>query len=284
MRTCFSDWMHWMIGLGVLGLIDFQGALAQEYEPLRRDDGSTWSTEEIETDRDSFTPATSLVGHRRWIVESAYTFIDNRRVYETHSLPELLVRYGVTERLEWRFGTNYEIGGAGNPVSGNIPDVLPDEPMLEEETTISYGIKYGVTNQSGWMPKSAILVSGFTPVAGEATGTDLSVAYLGGWTFANRWVLDQAIRYNTGSFEEDDFNIWAPSTVLKVPVGERWKAHIEYFGIFSDGRERETVQHFISPGAHYLFTRNLELGSRFGWGLSDDSPNFFINIGGGIRF
>jgi hypothetical protein len=257
---------------------------AQEMEPLRLDDGSTWSTEEIETDRDSFTPATSLAGQQRWILESAYSFIDNRRVYDTHSLPELLVRYGVTERMEWRFGTNYEIGGAGNPISANVADDLPDEPMLEEETNVSYGLKYGMTNQFGWLPKSSLLVVGYTPVAGEQTKTNLGLVYVGGWTFANRWMLDGAMRYTTGGFEGDDFNVWSPSTVLKVPAGERWKTHVEYFGVFSQGRERETVQHFISPGAHYLIHRNLEIGSRFGWGIGEDSPNFFVNIGGGIRF
>jgi hypothetical protein len=257
---------------------------AQTADVERREDGTTWSTEEIETDRDSFTPATSLAGQNQWIFESAYSFIDNRRVFDTHSLPELLVRRGVTERMEVRFGTNYEVGGAGNPISANIADDLPDEPVLEEETNISYGLKYGLTNQSHWIPKSSLLVTGFTPVAGEANRTEMSVGYVGGWTFANRWLLDAGMRYSTGSFDNDRFNIWAPSTVLKMPVSERWKTHIEYFGIFSDGRERETVQHFISPGAHYLIRPNLEVGSRFGWGLSDDSPDFFINLGGGVRF
>lgn len=257
---------------------------AQEQGPLRRNDGTTWSTEEIETDRDSFTPATSTAGHRRWILESAYSFIDNRRVYETHSLPELLLRYGITERLEGRFGTNYEIGGAGNPISANVPDDLPDEPTLEEETNVSYGIKYGLINQTGWIPKSSILIVGYTPVAGEQTNTNLGLAYVGGWTFANRWMLEGAMRYTTGGLEEDDFNVWSPSTVLKFPVGDRWKGHIEYFGVFSEGRERETAQHFVSPGAHYLILPDLEVGSRFGWGIGDDSPNFFLNIGGGIRF
>src|SRR5262245_49060578 len=36
----------------------------------------------IETDRDSFTPATTTAGRRRLIVESAYSFIDNRDVKE----------------------------------------------------------------------------------------------------------------------------------------------------------------------------------------------------------
>lgn len=268
----------------VVGLCTQINVVAQEIEPLRLEDGSTWSTEEIETDRDSFTPATSLVGQRRWILESAYSYIDNRRVYDTHSLPELLVRYGITERLEWRFGTNYEIGGSGNPISANVPDDLPDEPMLEEETNVSYGVKYGITNQLGWIPKSSLLVVGYTPVAGEQTKTNLGLVYVGGWTFANRWMFDSSMRYTTGGFEGDDFNVWSPSTVLKIPMGERWKGHLEYFGVFSDGRDRETVQHFISPGAHYLISRDLEIGTRFGWGVGEDSPNFFINLGGGIRF
>jgi|GEM_PF-7032951 len=58
---------------------------------------SGWASEEIETDRDSFTPATTLAGRKRMIVESAYSFIDNRRVPDTHSYPELLFRYGLTD-------------------------------------------------------------------------------------------------------------------------------------------------------------------------------------------
>src|SRR5262245_36977286 len=66
--------------------------------------------DEIETDRDSFTPATTTAGRNRLIVESAYSFLDNRAVKETHSFPELILRYGLSERLELRLGWNYEVG------------------------------------------------------------------------------------------------------------------------------------------------------------------------------
>jgi hypothetical protein len=65
---------------------------------------------EIETDRDSFTPATSVVGRKRLVVESAYSFIDNRGVPETHSLPEIVARYGIADNVELRLGVNYEVG------------------------------------------------------------------------------------------------------------------------------------------------------------------------------
>lgn len=80
--------------------------------------GERGGEDEIETDRDSFTPATGVVGKKRLVVESAYTFIDHRDVPETHSLPEIVARYGITDNMELRLGYNYEVGGAGNSVSG----------------------------------------------------------------------------------------------------------------------------------------------------------------------
>jgi hypothetical protein len=273
----------WLLALSFSSSLWGQGLLSPRPEGAGGSEGRE-AEDEIETDRDSFTPASSLVGEQRWVVESAYSFIDNRRVAETHSLPELLVRYGWRERVELRFGTNYEVGGAGNPTSANVPDDLAEKEGLEEEANVSYGLKLGISRQQGWRPQTAIILQGFTPTAGEVTNTDLIVAGVSGWTFANRWTWDNAIRFGTGSNEEDHFNLWEPSTVLKVPLGERWKAHVEYFGVFSDKRERETVQHFFSSGAHYLITPDWEVGSRSGWGLNEQAPNYFINLGLGYRF
>jgi hypothetical protein len=246
--------------------------------------GEREESEEIETDRDSFTPATTTVGKGRSVFEAAYSFIDNRSVPETHSYPEILFRHGLTENLELRLGWNYEIGGAGNPISGNVPNDLNDADSLEEEARVIYGMKFFLSDQQGWIPQSSFILQGSTPTFGEATETQLSATHVVGWQLPNQWVLDFATRYGTEDVEEDDFNTWAPSTVLKIPVGERWKIHAEYFGVFTDGREEESAQHFLSPGAHYLINENLEFGTRVGWGLNDQSANFFANTGFGWRF
>lgn len=240
--------------------------------------------DELETDRDSFTPATTTAGAGRWIVEAAHTFIDNRRVAETHSWPELLVRYGIGDWLELRGGWNYEIGGAGNPATGNVPSEFDGAAGLETEQRMFYGLKARLTKQAGWLPQAAVIVHGLTPTGGESTDTHVSTTGVVGWTLPNGWTWDSALRFSTESAEEDRFNVWAPSTVLKVPVGSRWKVHAEYFGVLTDHRADETVQHFFSPGAHVLVTPNLELGFRVGWGLNQESPNFFVNSGLGWRF
>src|SRR5262249_26217244 len=58
----------------------------------------------IETDRDAFTPSMKTAPVNRLIMESSYSFIDNRGAPDTHSFPELLFRYGLTKRLELRLG------------------------------------------------------------------------------------------------------------------------------------------------------------------------------------
>ncbi len=259
-----------------------------EGEPFRAGDSpfdeSEDAEDEIETDRDSFTAATTTAGKGRFIFEAAHSFIDNRTVPETHSFPELLVRYGASDWLELRLGWNYEVGGAGSPVSGNVPSDFGEEAELERADRLLFGMKAWLTEQDDWRPQSAVILQGFTPTGGAETDTHLVAAYVLGWTLPNRWVWDSSLRYSTSSLEEDRFDVWAPSTVLKVPLGERWKVHAEYFGVFSDNRADETVQQFFSTGAHYLINPNLEIGVRVGWGLNDEAPNFFSNAGLGYRY
>jgi hypothetical protein len=232
--------------------------------------------EAIETDRDSFTPTTTLAGHRRLILESAYSFVDNRGIKESHSFPELLLRYGVAERLELRLGWNYEVGGAvAEEANGSL---------LERESRVSYGVKLRLTEQECWRPASAVILQAFTPTSGEASDTQIVGTYVIGWELPRRAMLDAAIRYVSDSEEEDHFEEWAPSVVLKVPLGERVLVHAEYFGVFSRGKAEEFTHHFFSPGVHFLVTPDLEVGVRVGWGLNDQSDRFFCNAGIGWRF
>ena len=202
--------------------------------------------DEIETDRDSFTPATSVPGCGRLVAEAAHSFIDNRSVPDTHSFPELLVRYGISNWLELRLGWNYEVGGAGSVVSGNVPDDFGEEDELEREHTLLYGLKAWITEQDAWLPESALIVQGFTPTGGEETDTHLSATYVCGWTLSNRWVWDSAFRYSTGSLEADRFDVWAPATVLKIPLGERWKVHP-----IADWSDRDVYRYLKEHGLPY---------------------------------
>jgi hypothetical protein len=275
---CSLSLAGWLVAQEPATLFPYSEAIRLEGEEEETDEG------EIETDRDSFTPATTTAPFGRWIAESAWSFIDNRAVPDTHSLPEFVARYGISDWLELRLGWSYEVGGASSSVSGNssIEDSSGDGE-IERESQMFYGLKAALTSQNGWRPRSAVTLQAGTPTSGKDTATQLITTYVIGWQFSNRWKWDSAIRYGYDSADGDHFNLWAPSTVLKIPIGEQWAVHAEYFGVFTQGRERDGVHHYFSPGVHYLVNEDFEVGIRVGWGLNEQAANFFSNIGIGWR-
>ncbi len=281
------------IGCGLLAFLlagepvwaeGFRGPFAAALEGGGRSErrGEADAEEHIETDRDSFTPATTTVAPGRFMIETSYSFLDNRAGADGHSLPELLLRAGVTDWLELRLGWNFEAGG-GSAVSGS--EVGSDFAAAgATESSVLYGLKVAVTDQAGWQPRTAVIAHATTPTSGAETATQFVSAVVAGWTLPNRWNLDGSVRYVAASEEGDRFNQWAPSIVLKAPVGERWNVHAEYFGIFSDNRADNTNAQYVSPGVHYLVTQDCEVGVRVGWGLNDDALRFFSNVGLGWQF
>jgi len=142
---------------------------------------------ELETDRDAFTPATSTVGRRLAVFETSYSFIDNRTVAETHSLPETLLRYGVNDWFELRAGWNYEVGGTGDIVSGSEGGEGNEAGGIERESQLLYGAKISLTEQRGFIPRSAFILQGYTPTNGTAPATDVVAAHTYGWELPNKW-------------------------------------------------------------------------------------------------
>lgn len=238
--------------------------------------------DEIETDRDSFTPATTIAGTGRIIFESSYSYLDNRQTVDSHSYPEILTRVGICDGLEFRLGWNYEVGGGGS-VSGGGAEGEVEEPGTTRDARLLYGLKGALTEQDAWMPESAYIVQARTPTYGPESATDFQLGYVFGWKLINDWKLDASMRYIASDEEHDRFNQWAPSVVLKVPFADRWNVHAEYFGIMTDGKADENNAQYFSPGIHYLLTPDCEIGVRVGWGLNEDAANFFSNVGIGLR-
>jgi Putative MetA-pathway of phenol degradation len=185
-----------------------------------------------------------------------------------------------------RLGWNYEAGGGGNVVSGSSGESSEgvDTPGLSRVQKLLYGMKVQVSEQAAWWPDSIAIVQGYTPTGGDATATQLLATYAFGWRLPNRWRWDSSLRFITDSDNGNRFEVWAPSTVLRVPISERFQVHSEFFGLFSEDRASNFSRVFFSPGMHYLITPNWEVGLRLGWGLTQQSSPFFANVGFGLRF
>ena len=240
--------------------------------------------QELDTDRDAFTPATRPVAVGHVLMESSYAFIDNRSTPATNSFPELLIRRGATERFEWRLGLNYESGSGGSVVTAVEGGEGVEGDERTSESNILYGFKALVTEQGGWAPRSSVIIEAFTPLSGDVWGTEPAITYAFGWELPRAWRLDAAIRYVLADSAEGVFDKWLPSAVLRMPVTERWEVHAEWFGSWTDGLEDEKVRPFVGPGTHFMITPNLEIGCRMGWGLTQDAAAYFVDSGLGWRF
>jgi hypothetical protein len=251
----------------------WSSAFGQEFE----DAGFEAEENPIETDRNSFTRSPRVVERSRWVVEGAYTFLAQDAAYDGHLLPDLLVRYGITDRLELRAGWTYEIG--------KLHHLLHEDAEKVEEGIATYGAKVQLTTGDGWLPTSALIGTGYTPTSGHSNDTDFSLEYAAGWELPGCWEVAAGLRWFLLAEEDDRFTEWAPSVVLKAPLlSERAGVHVEYFALLSVDREENYQQHYVGPGAHYLLTPNWEIGARVFWGLTEDSVRFLCNAGMGFRF
>ena len=246
---------------------------------------------EFGTDRDAFTPATTTVDPGLVLAELSYVYIDNIRGFPTNNFPELLIRYGTSENWEWRFGVNYSAGSQGNVVTSVEAGEEPLDGSTLHEATLLYGFKYDVTDQAGWLPESCFIMEGSTPTSGPHSGTVPVATAVAGWEFWTLepgepppWRLDAALRYAYTEGNLSWFSRWSPSAVLRMPLTERVEVHAEWFGSYTQGQIQDTQRPFFSPGTHYSITRNVEVGLRVGWGLTDEAAPFFSDAGIAIQY
>ncbi len=239
---------------------------------------------DLGTDRDAFTPNTHTVAPGTVLWEGSHVYIDNQLGKPTNNYPELLVRVGANDWLEWRFGVNYGVGSQGNIVTS----VEVGEGQLLGrslyESSLLYGFKADLSDQQGWLPESCFIMEASTPTYGDVFGTVPVATGVCGWELPGGCRLDAALRYAYSEARLGWFDRWSPSVVLRVPVTDRLEVHVEYFDTFTERNVVNTNRAFFSPGMHYLLTKRLEVGVRVGWGVTELAAPFFSDAGFGWRW
>jgi len=242
--------------------------------------------EPIETDRHDFTQSSKTVGKHVAQLEYGYSFLykDNgEEIDTTHTFPELALRYGLTDDVEVKLRWNYAWRFAEDETFSGAED-------------LRLTIKCAVLEQDGCIPETAVQLRGSVPTGGDDWTTDkaepgLNVIYA--WELAERVSLagsTGALANGAGDvslFEaelDDNFNAWTQSVAFGFPVGPLNEVYLEWFGIWSDGLADEFVQQYVNVGIDHMITNNLVVDFRIGKGLSSDSEDMFVGVGGGSRF
>ena len=259
---------------------------------LERDPEEDPFEERIETDRHDFTQSSRTVG--RGVVQTelgySYFYKDTEEELENaHTTPEMMVRVGLTDRLEFRTRWNYAWQFR------NSEEEHHDSNGAED---LRFSIKYELCEGKGWIPEGALRLGWTAPSGGSAFTTgrvEPSIDYIFTYELAERVYLSGSAGVSSngagdfslageGGEATGDFQAWSQSLALGLPVTERSELYVEWYGIFSNGADDEFSLSFFNIGVDYYLTKNIVADFRVGKGLTTDSDDFFGGIGGGFRF
>ena len=243
--------------------------------------------ERIETERHDFTQSTTVVGRGTTQVEFGYTFFQGSgetEVEDSHATPELLIRYGLTEKVEFRLRYN-EVWQFG-------------EEDLSGSEDIHWAFKVRTSDQQGWRPESALEIRATAPTGGVDWSTDeveFGLDYIYGWKISPRVEIYGSSGFSTNGLGEfafrpsapadEEFILYTQSVAIGTELTERCTAYTEFFGLFSDGFESDEERPvFFNVGLDYYLSDNVVLDVRAGTGLNADAEDLFFGMGGAFRF
>jgi hypothetical protein len=257
----------------------------------------------VNTDRPDFTDATFSVGKGVTIIESGYTFrrsnTPDTRFTRTQ-LPEVLLRHGLTDELEFRIKWNgYILTEQRDLTTGTRATQFGGDDLI-------LGVKYEVMQQREWLPMLTIVTGSTVPVGTNGVSSyqmqpyfnvvygwgSLRWLYLKGSTGVDFLKSSDNTRVIQGSLENgptivatrDNVSEWHQSFSLLYQLSPRVGGFSEWFCFFTNNDVDNTASHFIDTGLFIYATPNIQFDVRVGQRLSNRSDTFFTGAGLSVRY
>lgn len=243
-------------------------------------DGWTGLDDPLTTDRPDFTESTSTIPRGHFQIEGGTT-LNRVEDEDSTTFGELLVRIGMGDSWELRLGAGSysRVETAGDTVSGR------DDP--------SVGVKIRFTEDAdqlapGQPAASLILLTSIPEGDDELTADEwVPEAKLAlGWSLSPRLSLSSNLNYAYAVDDAGDaerFHQLGASLSGAFSVTGRIGTFLEWYG-FSEEAEDGPSTHYLNGGVTFLIHNDLQIDARVGTGLNDADPDWFVGIGGGIRF
>jgi hypothetical protein len=226
----------------------------------------------IVTDRPSFTTGPVLMDPDTWQLELGYTFRDGAggTNEDVGTFPETLLRYGLDEEWELRFGW----GGY---------DFVDDADDNAGDTSI--GFKYALGDQLVENVSLVLITTVSLPTgSGES---ELDPQWLIGW---ERPLDDQTtlagnigIGAPTDEITGNRFGQGIFSVMCSRILNDETTGFAEYYTNFP-AADDEDAEHVLQAGVMYLLNPDTQLDARAGVGLNNQADDWFIGAGFSHRF
>lgn len=244
----------------------------------------------ISTDRPDFTESTATIPRGHFQLEGGYSFTrDEQNGHRTRdqTLPELLLRAGLTDDLELR------IGGVGLSLTEDVyraPNRAGRSRVFREHndggTDMSVGAKVRILTHRGLIPDFSLIAGVGLPTgdSGKSSGdVDPEVKLLWGYELTDRVALSGNFNFAMPSDEIGRFVQTAASVSLGYSLTDWLGAFVEYYGFFPDERRGDGA-HYVNGGFAFQLTENVQFDVRLGAGLNDAADDFFTGVGFAFRF
>ncbi|MCI0650834.1 MAG: transporter [Planctomycetes bacterium] len=195
------------------------------------------------------------------------------------AIPQTLLRYGINEELEFRFGfagiihRSTTVRGAHGSDETGLGDT-------------DVGLKYVLAKEDGQRPQVAVIGTLILPT-GEADFSRQTVDPSVRFAFSHSLAHDCTLSYNAGiALESQDLpgrDLHTGSLVFYTlafgkSFTEKFGGFVEVFGDIGLSR-RGGPSHSFDWGVTYLVQENVQFDALAGFGLSEDADDWFVGAG-----
>jgi len=245
--------------------------------------GATKSTEktlaDLETDRPDITEGSGVVGTGIWQVETGVLFQSDRVDPVTSrdiSVPNVLLRVGVSSRLELR------VGGEGF-MSESIS--TPGTGMATGGSDLELSLKYKFLDQEHGGLDFAVIPLVSLPVGSNdftTGGYDPTIKFALGRSLPRGFGIGGNLIVSSVTEDTHRFTQTSVSASLAHALGEHWGGFWELYGASALSRDGGRAWLFDTGVTHTLGD-NVQIDVSVGRGLTTDAPDWFIGAGFAIR-
>ncbi|MHB8897607.1 MAG: transporter [Thermoguttaceae bacterium] len=255
-------------------------------EPASWDD-SSWLLERnppapVPEQRPGFMARLAGLAQGRTMIEGGYAYLTDSEAgtrTEEHVVPDLLLRVGLSDRLEVR------VGWPG--VSVVSQSGAPGDSVAATTLDPNVGLMLDLCPQRGWVPQTALLGSVPITLGGDRFAMNslqpvCEVLYQ--WQLGDAWAVGGSSGLGMYRDEGDHYVQWQQSVDVDYLLTDRAGLFSQWQALADDGSARDATRHMLSVGASWLWTDRLQITWRIGAGLNHFAPDLLTDIRFGFLY
>ena len=245
-------------------------------------DDDTWDSPEAKSTDLTWTQKVARVARGRTQLEGGYSYLRGSAGgtdWSQHAVPDMLLRFGWTDRLELRLGwPGFVSSDSDDPAIGS---------GFTGTLNPNVGVLYDLWGQNGWRPQTAVLAAVPVPLEGNPFALNslqplTEVMY--SWQTSDRTAITGRSGFAIFESAGDNYTQFQQSLSFDAVLTERLGTFVSWDMLANHGSWNDVSQHMAGGGLSFLLTERLAISWRSAVGLNSAAPDFLNDIRFAYRF